>query len=101
MSTPESARQEGAFPEWPVEPILSASIDRRTFLIRNAVIGAAAVMTGAAWTPEARAQQAAKEAAAPKLGSTMSPDLEIVKESKGPVVTVVEEFYKVGPGPSS
>src|SRR5246127_4772202 len=101
MNTPESARQERAFPELPAEPTLSASIDRRTFLIRNAVIGAAAVMTGAEWTPEARAQQAAKEAAAPKLGSTMSPDLEIVKESKGPVMTVVEEFYKVGPGPSS
>jgi hypothetical protein len=25
-------------------------------------------------------------------------DLEIVKQSKGPVMTVVEEFYKVGPG---
>jgi len=101
MNTPESARQEGAFPELPAEPNLSANIDRRAFLIRNAVIGAAAVMTGTAWTPEARAQQAAKEAAVPKLGSTMSPDLEIVKESKGPVMTVVEEFYKVGPGPSS
>ena len=41
-------------------------IDRRSFLMRNAVIGAAAVMTGKTWTPEARAQQAAKEAAAPE-----------------------------------
>ncbi len=31
----------------------------------------------------------------------MSPDLDVVKKSKGPVMTVVEEFYKVGPGPSS
>ena len=36
-------------------------------------------------------------AAAPPL----SPDLEVVKKSKGPVLTVLEEFYKVGPGPSS
>jgi L-serine dehydratase len=36
----------------------SSNIDRRTFVIRNAVIGAAAVMTGATWTPEARAAQA-------------------------------------------
>ncbi len=36
-------------------------------------------------------------AAAPPL----SPDLEVVKKSKGPVITVLEEFYKVGPGPSS
>jgi L-serine dehydratase len=76
--------------------------------MRNAVIGAAAAMTGTTWTREARAQQAAKEAGAtrkeagaPKLGATMSPDLEVVKKSKGPVMTVLEEFYKVGPGPSS
>ena len=69
--------------------------------MRNAVIGAAAVMTGTTWTPEARAQQAAKEAAAPKLGATTLPDLNVVKKSKGPVMTVLDEFYKVGPGPSS
>jgi L-serine dehydratase len=89
-----------------------AGVDRRTFLVRNAVIGASAVMTGATWTPEARAAQAAKEAKAPaakapakpagaKLGATMSPDLDVVKRSKGPVMTVLDEFYKVGPGPSS
>jgi L-serine dehydratase len=69
--------------------------------MRNAVIGAAAVMTARTWTPEARAAQAAKEAGAPKLGATLSPDLEIVRQSKGPVMTVLDEFYKVGPGPSS
>src|SRR6202008_1730279 len=53
------------------------------------------------WTAEARAQQAAKEAAAPKLGTNLSSSLNIVKEAQGPVMTVVEEFYKVGPGPSS
>lgn len=76
-------------------------VDRRSFLMRHAAIGAAAVMTGTSWTPAARAQQAAKEAAAPKLGATLSPDLNVVKEAKGPVTTVAEEFYKVGPGPSS
>ncbi len=90
----------------PSEPVIPSGIDRRTFLIRNAVIGAAAVMTGATWTPDARAQQAAKEAASnsslPPLDSTsMSPDLDVVKKSKGPVMTILEEFYKVGPGPSS
>jgi L-serine dehydratase len=70
--------------------------------MRNAVIGAAAIMTGKTWTPEARAAQAAKEAAGmAKLGATISPDLNVVKKSKGPVMTVVDEFYKVGPGPSS
>jgi len=83
-------------------PNVPAGIDRRAFLIRNAVIGAAAVMTGTTWTPLARAQQAAKEAAAaPKLGASLSPVLNVVAQSKGPVLTVVDEFYKVGPGPSS
>src|SRR6185312_13102268 len=88
------------------ESVIPSGIDRRTFIIRNAVIGAAAVMTGKVWTPDARAQQAAKESAAkssqPALNSSsMSENLDVVKRSKGPVMTVVDEFYKVGPGPSS
>jgi L-serine dehydratase len=83
-------------------PAAPATVNRRAFLMRNAAIGAAAVMTGKTWTKEARAEQAAKEAAAaPKLGATLSPDLNVVKQSKGPVMTVADEFYKVGPGPSS
>src|SRR6186997_1140962 len=90
-------------------PAVPAGVDRRTFLMRNAVIGAAAVMTGTTWTPEARAAQATKEAAkqtakqaAKPLGQAqLSPDLNVVKKSKGPVMTILEEFYKVGPGPSS
>src|SRR6516162_11341928 len=97
-----SSKNDELFPALPAEPAIPAEINRRAFLIRNAVIGAAAVMTGKAWTPEARAQQAAKEAGEPKLGaSPLSPDLDVVKRSKGPVMTIVEEFYKVGPGPSS
>src|SRR5246500_321648 len=101
-----SANKDNLFPELPTESDLPENIDRRTFIIRNAVIGAAAAMTGTVWTAEARAQQAAKEAAAkpplPPLDSTsMSPDLDVGKRSKGPVMTVLDEFYKVGPGPSS
>jgi L-serine dehydratase len=80
---------------------IPSHIDRRAFLVRNAVIGAAAVMTGRTWTPEARAAQAAKEAATPKLGGATSPELNVVKQSKGPVMILIDEFYKVGPGPSS
>jgi L-serine dehydratase len=87
-----------------VESVLSSN--RRSFIMRNAVIGAAAVMTGRVWTPEARAQQAAAEASKrpvlpPLDSSSMSSDLNVVKSSKGPVITVLDEFYKVGPGPSS
>jgi L-serine dehydratase len=102
--------EESLLPDGPATPTeVPPGVDRRTFMIRNAAIGAAAVMTGTTWTPEARAAQAAKEASkAPaakpsgaKLGATLSPDLDVVKRSKGPVMTVVDEFYKVGPGPSS
>src|SRR5690349_9614044 len=104
MNTPSPAKSDNLFPELPAN--LPENIDRRTFIIRNAVIGAAAAMTGSVWTAEARSEQAAKEAAAksplPPLDSTsMAQDLDVVKRSKGPVMTVLDEFYKVGPGPSS
>ena len=31
----------------------------------------------------------------------LDPTLDVVKKSKGPVMTTLDEFYKVGPGPSS
>jgi L-serine dehydratase len=99
MKTPEN--HDALSQALPAEPVSASHIDRRSFIMRNAVIGAAMVMTGRTMTPEARAQQAVKEAAAPKLGTAMSPSLNVVKGSKGPVMTVVDEFYKVGPGPSS
>jgi L-serine dehydratase len=100
--TPEPNPNDGPHEQDDIQTADSpAGVDRRSFLIRNAVIGAAAVMTGRTWTPEGRAAQAAKEAGEPKLGSALSPDLDVVKKSKGPVMTVLEEFYKVGPGPSS
>jgi L-serine dehydratase len=101
MSTPTSPNDDGLFQEMPAESADSSGIDRRAFLMRNAVIGAAAVMTGTTWTREARAQQAEKEAGQPKLATTHSPNLDVEKRSKGPVMTLADEFYKVGPGPSS
>jgi L-serine dehydratase len=76
-----------------------AGVDRRTFLMRSAVVGAAAVIAGVR-VPGSTAI-AATGPTTPPLGSTMSPDLQAVKKSKGPVMTVLDEFYKVGPGPSS
>jgi L-serine dehydratase len=100
--TPSSDTSRTPLPEDSTEGAGPSGVDRRTFLVRNAVIGAAAVMTGATWTREARAAQAAKETSGAKLGSSpLSPDLAVVKKSKGPVMTVLDEFYKVGPGPSS
>jgi L-serine dehydratase len=69
-------------------------MDRRTFMMRSAVAGAVAVITGA--SPSAM-QRSAAPASAPPL----SPDLDVVKRAQRPVMTTLEEFYKVGPGPSS
>jgi L-serine dehydratase len=74
-----------------------ADVDRRTFLMRSAVIGAAAVMTGRVVSA---AEQTAR-ATAPPPNVPLSADLNVVKKSKGPVMTTIDEFYKVGPGPSS
>ena len=60
MNKKSSDKNDNLFPEFSAELNLPQNIDRRTFLIRNAVIGAAAAMTGTVWTAEARAQQAAK-----------------------------------------
>ena len=84
---------------------LSAGLDRRAFILRSAVAGAAAVMTGCAPPREGAAATAAPgaqaPAPAPATAPPLSPDLQVVKKAKGPVMTTLDEFYKVGPGPSS
>ena len=79
----------------------AAGIDRRTFLVRSALIGAVTVLSGT--KPASAKDTADKIAAAPPIppASKLSADLDVVKRSKGPVMTTLEEFYKVGPGPSS
>ena len=79
---------------------IPAGADRRTFLMRGAVVGATAVITGRYIS----AQERADRSTAPPpnaLPTPLSPDLNVVKKQKGPVMTVIDEFYKVGPGPSS
>jgi L-serine dehydratase len=81
-----------------------AGIDRRHFLIRSAVGGAAAVMTGCSVSDTQRTEQAAATVPAPAPAAAAPPlatDLNVVKKGQGPVLTTVDEFYKVGPGPSS
>jgi len=83
-------------PDLPESP---AGVDRRAFLMRSAAIGAAAVLTGC--TVEEKAKAVGAAAPSPATTSDLSPDLNVVKQSKGPVMTTIDEFYKVGPGPSS
>ena len=69
-------------------------VDRRTFLMRSAVVSSAVVITGNYMSAQEMTQ---RSSAAPPLAA----DLNVVKQEKGPVLTTVDEFYKVGPGPSS
>jgi L-serine dehydratase len=83
---------------------IPAGVDRRSFLMRTAVGGAAAVMTGCTPSPEektARAVATAQPAATPAAAPPLAPELNVVQKGQGPVLTTVDEFYKVGPGPSS
>src|SRR4029077_15151395 len=83
-------------------PEVPAGLDRRKFIMRSAVISAAAVLNGcsrpeterkapgpAPATPEAAGTTGTKGGAAESV--QLSPDLEVVKSSKGPVMTTVDE----------
>jgi L-serine dehydratase len=71
---------------------MPAGSDRRAFLMRSALAISVASLTGRP-VPAIGAQ--------PAKAPPLDPKLNVVKKSKGPVMTTVEEFYKVGPGPSS
>jgi len=74
-----------------------SGVDRRTFLMRSAVVGATAVITGSSIAAQERTQRST----APAPSVPLSANLDVVKKEKGPVMTTLDEFYKVGPGPSS
>jgi L-serine dehydratase len=113
MSNKEAEKLPDAGPQDPfadtqslVAHVVPAGVDRRSFFIRAAVGGAAAVMTGCSPSTEEKTAKAtataapaapAPSAAAPPLAA----DLNVVMKEKGPILTVADEFYKVGPGPSS
>ena len=61
-------------------------------MMRSSLAAAIATLTGA---------PIAAFAQTPAKAPPLSPTLDVVQKSKGPVMTTVEEFYKVGPGPSS
>jgi len=71
--------------------------DRRTFMMRSAMAAAIAAVGGTA--NPLFAQEAA--AGPPLGGGDVDPNLAVIRNTKGPVMTLVDEFYKVGPGPSS
>jgi L-serine dehydratase len=85
-----------------IKQVISPGIDRRAFLMRSALIGAMGVITGRRASAQQVAASAEPKGVAGGPGNVeLSPNLAVVKEQKGPVLTILDEFYKVGPGPSS
>jgi L-serine dehydratase len=72
--------------------------DPHAFLMRRALVDAIAVLNGCspATPPAGTPLRAASIPAA-----DLSPELDVVRKAKGPVMTLIDELYKVGPGPSS
>jgi L-serine dehydratase len=85
------------------KPLVSAEapagVDRRDFLIRSAVVGAAALMTGRTVTAAERTADAARSI--PAMPWRLGRDLYVHRRAEGPIIILSDEFYKVGPGPSS
>jgi L-serine dehydratase len=76
--------------------------DRRAFMMRSALAGAMVALTGRplaayAQQPPTTPQTPPGAPAAPSL----DPSLDVVRRSRGPIQTTLDEFYKIGPGPSS
>jgi L-serine dehydratase len=76
-------------------------VDRRAFMMRSALVGAMSVITGCSPSPQQSTAAQPAPAPPPAPASKVSADLDVKKQAKGPVMTTLEEFYKVGPGPSS
>ena len=83
--------------------VVPAGSDRRAFMMRSALVGVVAAVTGCTPAPTSPQQATTPPAVDPKVPTPppLSADLDVVKKQKGPVLTTIDEFYKVGPGPSS
>jgi L-serine dehydratase len=76
--------------------------DRRAFMMRSALASAVVMMTGRPMT--AFAQQPPTTPQTPPgtpPAPPLDPSLDVHRRARGPIQTTLEEFYKVGPGPSS
>src|SRR3954471_6847634 len=71
-------------------------VDRRNFLMRSAVVGAAAMMTGKSLLAADRTSEAVRSL--PVL-RPLSRGLYVHMAAGSPIVITADEFYKVGPGP--
>jgi L-serine dehydratase len=82
-----------------------APVTRRGFSRRAALASAAAFLAACSETKTDSKQAEAKgkeDPASPNAPpENVSADLAVVQNAKGPVMTAIDEFFKMGPGPSS
>ena len=75
------------------------ALSRREFGHAVLAASASALLTGC--SSQKNAEPGDGSAPAAPAPPALSPDLAVVQSSKGPIMTALEEFYKIGPGPSS
>ena len=80
----------------PNDPGDRSTLSRRQFGRTLAAGSAAAFLLGCSKSP-----QPAGQTATPAAAPAVDPNLAAATKSRGPIMTVLEEFYKMGPGPSS
>src|SRR5512139_3505641 len=85
-----------------------AKVERTTLVSRRDLgraalaVSASAILGGCSSQPQQpAAEKTASAPPAPPPASNVAQDLNVVQKSKGQIMTVLEEFYKMGPGPSS
>jgi len=69
-------------------------LSRRQFSYTALAASATALLAGCT-------EKQSEQIASPASEMALSPELNVVQASKGPILTTLEEFYKMGPGPSS
>jgi L-serine dehydratase len=79
-------------------PDVTSGLTRRD-LGRTVFVASVGAMLAGCTSKEQAGVSAANPA--PPVAPALSPDLNVVQSSKGPIMTTLEEFYKMGPGPSS
>ena len=95
--TPKGCGSCGPAPRKNETPV---ALSRREFGHAVLAASASALLTGCSSQKNSGSQADGSAPAAP-APPALSPDLAVVQTSKGPIMTTLDEFYKMGPGPSS
>ncbi len=87
----------------PVKTASKTLLSRRDLGLAAFASAAATVFASCsgAQPPQQTAEKSTPPATPAPSASSLSPELDVVQRSKGNIMTVLDEFYKMGPGPSS